>query len=74
MSRGVKLQSMVAGIALLAGVALIFANSVVRGIGTLESGDRHSGAGAESIGAGKLAPDFTLTDLAGRTGTARMPA
>jgi peroxiredoxin len=67
MSRSVKLQSMVAGIALLVGIALIFGNSVVRGIGTLESSDRRSGAGAESIGAGKLAPDFVLNDLAGKT-------
>jgi peroxiredoxin len=69
MSRSVKLQSMIAAIVLLAGLALIFGNSVVRGVGTLETGDRHAGAGAESIGAGKMAPDFALRDLAGKTVT-----
>src|SRR5712692_4793333 len=69
MSRGVKLQSMVAGIVLLAGIALIFGNSAVRGIGVIGSGSHHSGGDAESIGAGKLAPDFVLSDLAGKTVT-----
>jgi peroxiredoxin len=69
MSRSVKLQSMISAIVLLAGIALIFGNSVVRGVGTLETGDRHAGAGAESIGAGKMAPDFALRDLAGKTVT-----
>ena len=68
MSRSVKLQSMIAGVILLAGIALIFANSAVRGVGVLGSGDHHVGD-AEGIGAGKIAPDFALPDLGGKTVT-----
>jgi peroxiredoxin len=59
MSQVVKRLSVASGIALLGALVLIFASSDLRGVGLHRSG----GVG---IAAGKIAPDFVLSDLSGR--------
>lgn len=59
-----KVLSIIAGISLLAALALIFGSSGGRRVGDLSSGG--GGSGGVGLAAGKVAPDFTLKDLNGK--------
>jgi peroxiredoxin len=67
MSRDGKILSAIAGIAMLAAFVLIVLSAVSgRGGAPLASNGANPEAGAAAVAAGKMAPDFTLTDLDGR--------
>ena len=67
MSRDGKILSAIAGIAMLAALVLIVLSTVSgRGGGPLASNGASPEAGAAAVAAGKMAPDFTLTDLDGK--------
>ncbi|MGH7880430.1 MAG: TlpA family protein disulfide reductase [Candidatus Binataceae bacterium] len=66
MSRDGKILSALAGLAMLAALGLIVLNALAAH-GPRASASSTFGAGASPVAAGKLAPDFTLADLDGKS-------